>query len=182
MIENELYIYIFAVFVIAVIISLSTGIPVYGFLRKRWKGACLGCLLQPIVCIALSILILSTTSFYQKRKIQRNHNAAMITLRKTAFEAKDSLEHTYLWYVKTDDECLFEDHRADEKDSFTDALSKMKLLDVIPSDSTSLCVDDRVVVRFDLKARQASATDYGEPIEVVSINWDRVTDYFSAHD
>ncbi len=179
MVENDLSIYLFAIFVILVIISLSTGIPVYGFIRKRWKGACLGCLLQPVICFALSMLILCTTSFFHVRKIQKQHDAAMITLRDTVFNNTDSLEHTPTWYVKSDDECLFEDHLANGKEDFGDVLSKMKYLDVIQMDSTSICVDDRVVVRFDLKARHASATDYGEPMEVVTTDWDKILDYFN---
>ena len=53
-----------------------------------------------------------------------------------------------------------------------------KLYDVVPLDSFSVCVDDRIVVRFDLKNRMATATNYGEPIEVVRIDWDKVNAYF----
>ena len=48
----------------------------------------------------------------------------------------------------------------------------------MPLDSFSVCVDDRIVVRFDLKNRMATATNYGEPIEVVRIDWDKVNAYF----
>lgn len=34
----------------------STVIPVYGYYRKRWKGAALGCLLQPVACFIVFML------------------------------------------------------------------------------------------------------------------------------
>jgi hypothetical protein len=51
----------------------------------------------------------------------------------------------------------------------------IKLFDVVPLDSSSVSIDDRVVVRFDYKKRQITATDFGEPIEVVSIDWDKIS-------
>ena len=52
--------------------------------------------------------------------------------------------------------------------------------DVIRLDSlkTSVSVEDRIVVRFDIENEKVSATDYDQPAEVVDVNWDKVRTYF----
>ena len=73
------------------------------------------------------------------------------------------------WYVKTDGECLLDSDDADDR------------FDVIRLDSLSagVSVEDRIVVRFDIKNQKASATDFDQPAEVVDVNWEKVKDYFA---
>ena len=53
--------------------------------------------------------------------------------------------------------------------------------DVIRLDSVAagVSVDDRIVVRFDLKNQQVTATDYDQPIEVLRVDWEKVKAYFN---
>jgi hypothetical protein len=101
----------------------------------------------------------------------------MVTLRKT--EIKGNTRHTFISHLKPDEECFYEYKKtlvSESKDNERNV--DEKLYDVVPLDSFSVCVDDRIVVRFDLKNRMATATNYGEPIEVVRIDWDKVNAYF----
>ena len=92
----------------------------------------------------------------------------MVTVRSIEQDANDT--DTLTWYLKADDECILLNSDEDE-DRF----------DVIRLDSLSagVSVEDRIVVRFDIKNQKASATDYDKPAEVVDVNWDKVRDYFS---
>ncbi len=42
------------------------------------------------------------------------------------------------------------------------------------SDTLSLCVEDHIVVNLDLKSHTATATDFGKPIDIESINWQNI--------
>jgi hypothetical protein len=44
--------------------------------------------------------------------------------------------------------------------------------------SAGVSVEDRIVVRFDIKNQKVSATDFDQPAEVVDVNWEKVRDYF----
>lgn len=150
----------------------SFFIPFYGFIQKRWKGLGFGCLAQILFCI-LVMLILSFGKIYYTRSQMRSYrDNAMVTVRKDV----------HVWYLNPNEECFYEceDSKSGAADSI-DVEEKTQLFDVIPLDSTSVCVDDKVVVRFDLKKRMVSAAEYDEPIEVVNVDWDKVNDYFNSH-
>ena len=91
----------------------------------------------------------------------------MVTVRTIEQNANDT--DTLTWYVKTDGECLLDSDDADDR------------FDVIRLDSLSagVSVEDRIVVRFDIKNQKASATDFDQPAEMVDVNWEKVKDYFA---
>jgi hypothetical protein len=72
---------------------------------------------------------------------------------------------TLTWYIKADDECF----RVNDK--------KIKAYDVIRLDQASVGVDDRIVVKFDVKKKQVVATDFGKPIKVKKVDWEQVKAY-----
>ncbi len=148
------------------VIAISTFIPVYGYLRRRWKGLAIGCLVQPVVCAALIGAAVAGAFFFHDQKSEREKNSAMVTVRTIEQNANDT--DTLTWYVKTDEECLLDSDDADDR------------FDVIRLDSLSagVSVEDRIVVRFDIKNQKASATDFDQPAEVVDVNWEKVKDYF----
>ena len=92
---------------------------------------------------------------------------------------------TLTWYLKPDNECLVEYKRLVMADSTeTDSLDIYEgrdRFDIIRLDSlsTAVCVEDHIIVRFDLQNQKATATDYDQPIEVVDIDWDKVKAYFN---
>ena len=91
----------------------------------------------------------------------------MVTVKSIEKNVNDT--DTLTWYVKTDGECLLDSDDADDR------------FDVIRLDSLSagVSVEDRIVVRFDIKNQKASATDFDQPAEVVDVNWEKVKDYFA---
>ena len=90
----------------------------------------------------------------------------MVTVRSIEQDVNDT--DTLTWYLKTDGECLLDSDDADDR------------FDVIRLDSLSagVSVEDRIVVRFDIKNQKASATDFDQPAEVLDVNWEKVKDYF----
>ena len=151
-----------------IVIAISTVIPVYGYFRRRWKGLAIGCLMQPVVCAVIIGAVGGTVFYYHKYSVNREKKSAMVTVMSIEQDANDT--DTLTWYLKADDECILLNSDEDE-DRF----------DVIRLDSLSagVSVEDRIVVRFDIKNQKASATDYDKPAEVVDVNWDKVRDYFS---
>ena len=90
----------------------------------------------------------------------------MVTVRSIEKNTNDT--DTLTWYLKTDGECLLDCDDADDR------------FDVIRLDSLSagVSVEDRIVVRFDIKNQKVSATDFDQPAEVLDVNWEKVKDYF----
>ena len=165
--EEIISISIFVVIFGVLVIAISTFIPVYGYLRRRWKGLAIGCLVQPVVCAALIGAAVAGAFFFHDQKSEREKNSAMVTVKSIEKNTNDT--DTLTWYLKTDGECLLDSDDADDR------------FDVIRLDSLSagVSVEDRIVVRFDIKNQKASATDFDQPAEVVDVNWEKVKDYFA---
>ncbi len=177
MLEHGFGLYVAITLVLIVLLIISNAIPFYGFMHKRWKGCFLGCLIQPVVCALFIMIAIVCIVFHQQYGTRKLRKAAMVTLRKT--EIKGNTRHTFIWHLKPDEECFYEYKKTPVSESKDNVKNEdEELYDVVPLDSFSVCVDDRIVVRFDLKNRMATATNYGEPIEVVRIDWDKVNAYF----
>lgn len=178
MINQDISIILIIALVLLVLFVASMFIPFYGFIRKRWKGLAIGCLLQPIIFVACSVVIALGFALHEKRAQKKHHDAAMVTLKKI-----DKDGNAHYWYLKTNDECFYEYIKKDEKhddeeDSQYRDPSLTKFFDVLPQDSFSVCVDDVIVVKFDLKKQTVKATDYDEPMKVVKVDWEKVNEYF----
>lgn len=178
MLEQGLTFYVIILIVVMTLFVASFLIPFFGFVRKRWKGLVLGCMVQPFVCATAIVMAVGGIIVYQHYDLGRHRKAAMVSVRRTALV--DSVEHTHTWHLKADGECLYE-YRTPRQPSIREQGRVTRLFDVIRLDSTDVCVDDHVVVRFDLARHGVTATDYGEPLDVVSVDWDRVQRYLTAH-
>ena len=44
------------IFIMALLWVASIFIPFYGFIKKRWKGLAIGCLIQPIIVVLVCVL------------------------------------------------------------------------------------------------------------------------------
>jgi hypothetical protein len=176
MIEQGFVFYILIAMLITVLLVVSFIIPFYGFVRHRLRGAFLGCLLQPFVCGVACLMAIVGIVVYQRCDVRRHRQAAMVTVRETVEDSIGAL--SYVWHLKADEECLLEIAPMDGSRMRPDPFHRTKLFDVVPTDSCSVTVDDRIVVAFDLNDRKATATDYGTPIEVVRVDWDRVDRFF----
>ena len=154
------------IFSFAVVLA-SVAIPIKGYLRRRWKGVVIGCLMQPVVCLVLIGVVTACFFIYRQVSLKMQKNSAMVTVKST--EQGVNGTDTVTWYLKADEECLF------VSEDITD------LSDVVRLDSlkTGVSVEDRIVVRFDIENEKVSATDYDQPIEVLDVNWDKVKAYFN---
>ena len=172
-------------FFILFILVASVAVPYYGYKKKRWKGLTIGCLLQPVVCcVVLIVIILGIYSYeYFRHKKQKEH--AMVTVK--TLEKKGDRFDTLYWYVKSDEECIMErkrqghdDEESEDRDS-TERDRKIEWYDVVPIDNFphGVNVEDRIMVRFDLKNQSVVATDYDARAEVTKVDWDQVRDFFN---
>ena len=150
------------------VIVISTVIPVLGFFRKRWKGLAIGLLLLPVVCAVVIGAVGLGVYYYHEYSVNMEKKSAMVTVRSIEKSSNDT--DTLTWYLKADEECIQLDSEDYEE-----------YFDVIRLDSLSagVSVEDRIVVRFDLKNQKVSATDFDKPAEVVDVNWDKVKAYFN---
>ena len=80
--------------------------------------------------------------------------------------------------MKADGECFSVTGDAYESLEFFED-DKVSLYDVVPLDSFRVCLDDHIVIRFDLTKRQVTAADYDTPMEVVNVDWDKVKAYYA---
>lgn len=173
---------LFLLLIVFFIILASVVFPVYGYRRKRWKGITLGCILQPVACAIALALIISCFVGYELLVAKQRHKAAMVTVRTT--EQGTYGIDTLTWYLKPDEECLVE-CLLHEKTKYPvdDSIivdKRRDFFDVIRLDSLShaVCVEDRIIVRFDLQNQKVTATDYDHPAEVISTDWEKVRSYF----
>lgn len=172
--SEEFYLYV--ILALAVIVMLSFFLPCYGFLRKSWKGLGMGCLLQPVAIILGFLLVLLFSYLYNNYQINQNYKDAMVTVHEAYFENPDSVWHT--WYLKPDEECYHE-HRFSEVDEDGDTVHRnvANCYDVVRIDSTTVGVEDRIVVCFDLKNHTAIATSLNDTVEIIQIDWPKVEAY-----
>lgn len=149
------------------VIVISTIIPMVGYFRRRWKGVAIGCLIQPVVCVVVIGAVVVSYLAYKTISIKREMKSAMVTVK--SIEQGVNGADTLTWYLKTNEECLFDDTK-----------KRSNRFDIIRLDSlkTSVSVEDRIVVRFDIENEKVTATDYDQPAEVVDVNWDKVRGYF----
>ena len=165
--EEELGLRLFLLSFGIYVIVMSMAIPVYGYFRRRWKGVAKGCLMQLVVCAVVIGVFAGGTIAYVLVNFEMDKKSAMVTVR--SIEKDGIYTDTLTWYLKADEECIVDYEW--KKDHF----------DVIRLDSlkTSVCVEDRMVVRFDIENEKVIATNYDQPIEVVDVKWDKVKAYFN---
>lgn len=162
--ENYIYILILAFALSIIIVMASVIIPIRFYNWKRWKGLVLGLVLQPIVCAILIFCVFMGFVGYHESKTNRQRESAMVAV--CTLRTDSAKTDTLTWYIKADDECF----RVNDK--------KVKAYDVIRLDQASVGVDDRIVVKFDVKKKQVVATDFGKPIKVEKVDWEQVKAYF----
>lgn len=179
MITQGLEYYVFLVFLWLAVMLASVLIPCYGFHRKEWKGLGLGCLIQPFVVIVVCIIVTTVAYFNWKHNFCQYREDAMVAVRKAVVEKGDTLLHT--WYLRPDEECLFEVRKPDPEDSDSIDYEDVTLFDVVYLEAATLGVEDCIVVRFDIDAHTVTATEYDEPLDIVRVNWPKVEAYFLQH-
>ena len=167
------------------IVVASVAVPIYGHRRKGWKGLALGCLAQPFVCAIVIFIALIGIFIYERWEFSKETDKAMVTVR--TLEKKGDRVDTLFWYVKPDEECIMERKRQghgndeeEDRDS-TETGRDFEWFDVVPiaNFAHGVNIEDRIMVRFDLKNHSVVATDYDDRAEVTKVDWDQVRDYFS---
>ena len=163
--ENYIYVLMLAFALSIIIVMASVIIPIRLFNWKRWKGLILGLVLQPIVCAILISCVFMGIVGYTKSKADRQRESAMVAV--CTVKADSTKTDTLTWYIKADDECFLVDDK------------EFKAFDVIRLGHSSVGVEDRIVVKFNVKKKQAVATDFGKPIKVEKVDWEQVRDYLN---
>lgn len=122
--------------------------------------------MQPVVCLVVIGVFTAGIFIYKLINYKMEMKSAMVTVK--SIEQGVNSTDTLTWYLKADEECLLDSDKKSDR------------FDVIRLDSlkTAVSVEDRMVVRFDIKNQKATATDYDLPAEVVDVNWDKVRAYF----
>ena len=160
--DNAIYLQMMIFAIGVIVIMASIGIPIYAYSRKRWKGLAIGCLLQPIACaVVICLIVLGIISYFEYTN-RKEMDSAMVTIR--GIDVAKQNGDTLTWYLKADEECILVCN--DDKD-----FDEM--------DSVSVGLEDRIVVKCDMKKKKVTATDLGTPMKVVSVNWDEVKAYFN---
>ena len=59
---------------------VSILIPVYGYMRKQWKGLALGCLIQPVVCFVVCCLVFGGIVAYEVLSLRSQTKSAMVSV------------------------------------------------------------------------------------------------------
>ena len=157
---------VFFISLCLLVIAISTAIPMYGYYRRRWKGVAIGCLMQPVVCLVVIGVVTAGIFIYKLINYKMEMKSAMVTVK--SIEQGSNGTDTRTWYLKADEECLLDFDKKSDR------------FDVIRLDSlkTAVSVEDRMVVRFDIKNQKATANDNDHPAEVVDVDWDKVRAYF----
>ena len=163
--ENYIYVGMLAIALSIIIVMASIIIPIRFYNWKRWKGLFLGLVLQPIVCAILIFIVFFGFVGYYEYKTDRQRESAMVAV--CTVQADSAKTDTLRWYIKADDECF----QVEKKD--------ITAFDVIRLDHSSIGVEDRIVVKFNVKKKQVVATDFGKPIKVEKVDWDQVRDYLN---
>lgn len=159
--------------VLMVLLVATVSFPFFGYIQKRWKGAAIGCALMPIACVILSTITVVGIAAYQRIHLHKQRKDAMVVVKKTTDKG-----YSDFWYLKTNDDCFYEYKEKENSDVEYTGFDRAKHFDVVPLDSCSVEVDDKIVVKFDLEHQKATASEYDEPIEVVNVDWERVNEYF----
>ena len=167
--ENEILVELLIIIIGIIVIMGSIAIPIYAFNRWRWKGLALGCLIEPVVCAIVIFAVTIGIFFYMEIKYDNERESAMVTVR--GLDVGKHSKDTLTWYLKDDDQCIM---IYNDQHDYND----LSFYDVIRLDSVSLVVEDRIVVKFDMKKKKVVATDLDTPMKVVNVKWDKVRAYF----
>ena len=174
MLEQGFAFFITITLMMLAFVVASIIIPFYGFIKKSWKGLAIGCLIQPIFCALVCFIVIISVYLFQRYDLRKSRNEAMVTIKKV-----DADGYIHYWHLKDDVECFYELKEKNNADHEYNGYDNGKLFDVLPNDSTSVIVDDKIVVRFDIENKKVTATEYGEPMDVEDVNWDKVKKYYA---
>ena len=172
---NFFFVYVFMVLITLAVFSII--IPLGGFFLKKWRGLAMGCFIQPLFLVLFAVLIIFGATLCWKYDLTRHEKGAMVVLKKVFNEDPENME-VNTWYRQDDGECFCDFGEREMTGVEFVMYGTMRFYDVVPMDSFRVCVDDKVIVKFDMEKRTATATEYEDTLEVVSVDWDKVNAYF----
>ena len=169
--QNDLLIYsdLFMVTAIVIVFLVSFAIPSYGYRRKRWKGFFIGILVQIAVFILVGVVIGFGSMQYVHYTVKKELDGAMVTVRGT--DVARHRNDTLVWSLTPDEVCLVGNNNVNVR--------KRIYYDFIRLSPVSVGVEDRIVVKFDVKRKKVTATDMDKPMEVVQVDWEKVNHYLN---
>lgn len=172
---NFFFMYVFMTLIVLVVASII--IPLAGFFMKKWRGLALGCVLQPLFCVMVTMLIILGAVMLWNFDLNRHEKGAMVVLKKVSDNDLEN-RHVNTWYIQDNGECFCDIGETEYSGLAFILYGSMRFFDVIPMDSFRVCVDDHVIVRFDMARHVVVASEYDKPLKVDTVDWDKVTRYF----
>lgn len=171
--QNDLLIYseLFMVTAIVIVFLVSFAIPSYGYRRKRWKGFFIGILVQFAVCCVGFLIFGLGSVLYVHYTVKKELDGAMVTVRGT--DVARHRNDTLVWSLTPDEVCLVGNSNNNVH------VRKRIYYDFIRLSPVSVGVEDRIVVKFDVKRKQVTATDMNKPMEVIQVDWEKVNHYLN---
>lgn len=166
------------VFIIVFLLCMATlYIPIFGLMHKRWKGLLAGCLVQPIVAGIIMGAAFLTFALYVGFDRRSYKKSAIVVVEG---EANDSTQKKTRLHIGADGVCFTEFGNLEDSKSlslWTD--DDFGFADVDKVDSTTLAIDDRYFITFDLKNQKVVAKDFDDTLKVTRVDWDKVNALFN---
>ncbi len=177
MIEQGNFFFLYVTLVLITLAVISIIIPLGGFFLKKWKGLAMGCVIQPLFIVLFTVLIIVGATVCWQYDLKKHENGAMVVLKKGYNDTLNNKGVNY-WYLQDDGECFCDFGETGNSGLAFILYGSMRFYDVILMDSFRVCVDDKVVVKFDMEKRRATASEYEDTLEVVNVDWEKVDAFF----
>ena len=177
MIDQYVGFFVTVILIAMVILVATLYLPLYGFMHKRFKGLVLGCLAQPFIFVGVLVLAVVISITYMSNDMSKYRKGAMVTIHTADKDSSGTKTHLYIG----DEACFIEIGKLDKTDAYSvvfDNDREVGLFNVIYVGDSTICVDDKYLIKFDLKQRKAVATEYEDTIEIAQIDWEKVEAYF----
>lgn len=166
------------IFVIVFVTLLITLIVISLFGRKRWnkKRRIIGCVSQIILFLLLIVLL---PSLILSVDVLISHSGTMVCVRYIEEEGDCQILET--WYIKEDGTCHYELDKGSHEHAVNpcgnDFLERKHKIERIES-KFGIKTDFGMEVSFDINKQIVIPYYYGKPVEIVSVDRDRVEKYF----
>ena len=167
-----------SIIVFCVALIISCFVPYYGYKKKQKKGLVFGCLMQPVVFFLLGLFLTFIAVKYDDQQFSQEEDASMAILRYT--ENGDCIV-SQTWILNPNGKCtmVFDQSPATNTEYPCNTDHFVEEYTITALDSFACEVDRRVKVCFDLQRQKVIAIDRIDTLEVVSVSWEKVRDFFS---
>lgn len=155
---------------------LSFVIPIVAYRRWRRKGLLGGCILQPVAFVLLFIVVSFVISSITNLC---NHAGTMVCVRCVEEDRDCRMSET--WYIKDNGTCHYEFEKGSHNHSVVqcgnDYYESEHSVERVASE-LGIKEELGMEVYFDLNRRTVTPIYYNKSVDIVSVDWDKVENYF----